>query len=536
MSKSIFILLFAITFQFELLAQGFQVRNIYIETKKVFEPDDKDWFFASDFLNFFHHTTRKYVIEDELLFKPNSITDEDYIYETERNLRKRSLFSSINIELDSIGFNSYDVYVTTKDRWSLYPSIPFGTGGGEYKYGLKLEEYNFLGTGTYLKGELLYRSENNIGLSSQFYLDKKRFLRTPFNLELNLYSSKIKTNQQLNFSKPYFNLDTKYSYGIYLNNSFGQTYLYNQVEENKIVDYSSQDFKLFFSRSWYRFDKIFFNAAIELNNSEIKSHNLRRAFDNSGKLLIMFSSLSQKFYPVNKVNYYHTEDIPIGGYGSATLGKIFPIADKDGDNSYYVAGQGEISYYDGHIYLFGQLTGSSSFIKSKGRYTYQEFLGLGFYRITENLLLTARIYQQTTWNWDAFRQLLLDNDRGLRGYDLNKLWGDNRIINNIELRYFPNLPLFVFNFSGVLFADIGTVWNQEQKITETQFYSSVGAGLRLHFTKSSDGGQTIRIDFAYNLYEKKFGGIIISTKQLFSAFGEHTYKIPKVFGNDFDVE
>ncbi len=246
----LFIFLNTIIFIETIYSQGFQVRNIYIERKRVFEPDDKDWFFASDFLNFFHHTTRQYVIEDELLFKENEITSEDYIYETERNLRKRGLFSKVSIEFDSLGYNRYDVYVITKDRWSLYPSIPFGTGGGEYKYGLKAEEFNFLGTGTYSKGEALYRSENNIGLSGQFYIEKKRFLRTPFTFEFKLDASKIRTVQSLNFFKPYWNLDTKYSYGFFANNTFGATYLYNQNNEEKFIDFNLTDLKFYFSRDW----------------------------------------------------------------------------------------------------------------------------------------------------------------------------------------------------------------------------------------------------------------------------------------------
>jgi len=74
-------------------SQGIQIRNIYIDNKRVFEPEDKDWFFGSEFLNFFHHTTQLYVIEDELLFDQNSVTDEEYIYETERSLRNSGFFA-----------------------------------------------------------------------------------------------------------------------------------------------------------------------------------------------------------------------------------------------------------------------------------------------------------------------------------------------------------------------------------------------------------------------------------------------------------
>jgi len=517
-------------------SQGIQIRNIYIDNKRVFEPEDKDWFFGSEFLNFFHHTTQLYVIEDELLFDQNSVTDEEYIYETERSLRNSGFFAYSKIELDSLGYDNYDAYIVTKDRWSLYPSIPFGTGGGEYKYGAKLEEFNFIGTGTSIKLEALNRTENDIGWQGEFSISNRRLFRSPFFAQLALIANKIKTQQQLDIYKPYYNLDTRYSYGAFIKNDFGSNFIYRFDSTFNLVPFEEQSLKMYFSRAWFRNDRIFANLSIELNNVNRGEENLKFAYDNSGKILLMFSSLSQKFYPVSKINYYHTEDMAIGGYGSATLGKIFPMGSKDGNNSYYVGGQGEISYFDGRLYLFGQLTGASSFKSSQGQFTYQEFLGLSFLRFSNSLLLAARIDQQTVWNWNSYRQLLLDNDRGLRGYNLNQINGDNRIISNIELRYFPDWTVWVLKLSGVLFADLGTVWDQDQKLFKSRLYSSIGAGIRLHFTKSANPKQTLRIDFAYNTSEKKFGGIIITTQQLFSAFGNHEYKIPAVFGTTNDLE
>ncbi|HRP03136.1 MAG TPA: hypothetical protein PLE30_10865 [Candidatus Kapabacteria bacterium] len=525
-----------IALSLNLFAQDLQIRNIYIDNQRVFEPEDKDWFFASEFLNYFHSTTRKYVIEDELLFKPNTISDEDYIYETERNLRLTELFTNVKVELDSLGYDNYDAYIITKDRWSLYPSIPFGVGGGEYIYGAKLDEFNLLGTGTYLKIEALHRSEHNIGWQGEIELRNRRLFRSPFLFDFVLTANKFKTTQNLSLYKPYINLDTRYSYGIIGLNGFGSNFIFKPDSSMDIVTYNEQNIKAFVSKSWFRNDRIFANFAVEVNNVERGREDLRLAFDNSGKILMMFSSVSQKYYPITNINYYHTEDMPIGGYGSATLGKIFPIANKDGDNLYYVGAQGEISYFKNNLYLFGQLTGASGFRHSQGQYTYQEFLGLGFLSFSKSLVLVARFNQQTAWNWTAYRQLLLDNERGLRGYDLNRLSGDNRIVSNLELRYFPDIPVWVINLSGVVFADLGAVWNQDEKIYNTQFYSSVGAGIRFHFTKSANPSQTIRIDFAYNAFDKKFGGIVISTKQLFSAFGNHDYKMPTVFGNTIDLE
>ncbi|MBX3044537.1 MAG: hypothetical protein KF896_12550 [Ignavibacteriae bacterium] len=516
-------------------AKEIRVGKVILDKKKVFEKNDKDWFFAAPLLNALHATTKDFIIMDEVLFRSGDFIDEDYFLETERNLRKTNLFTYAYIELDSVGDNTYDTYIVTKDRWSFYPSLLFGTGGGVTNYGGRLQEFNLLGTGTAVTAEALYRGENNIGWQGIGIIEKQRLFRTELTLFASLLSNEYRTNQYIELYKPFRTLDTEYSYGFTGLNSFGEDFIFQGRDSFILAPFEEQVGRFYFSKSWRKQDRIFATGMIEYHQVDRPMENTRQVFDNSGKFLLMFSSVSQDFYISEKVNYYHVEDMVVGGYGSATLGKIFSIGSR-GEDRYYVGAQGEVSYYNGRSYLYGMMTGASAFSQSVATYTYQEFLGLGFTKIADGLVLAARFRQQTAWNWRAFRQLVLDNDFGLRGYDANIFSGENRIISNVELRYFPDLPVWIVNLSGVAFWDIGAVWNQDNEIWETPFYNAAGLGLRIHFNKSSSPSHTMRIDFAYNFHDGKFGGIILSTKQLFSAFGNHDYKLPQIFGSGIDLE
>jgi hypothetical protein len=46
----------------------------------------------------------------------------------------------------------------------------------------------------------------------------------------------------------------------------------------------------------------------------------------------------------------------------------------------------------------------------------------------------------------------------------------------------------------------------------------------------------MRIVFAFYFADGSFGGIILSTKQLFSAFGSHDFRLPQIFGSGIDLE
>ncbi len=510
--------------------------NIIIENGNVFDSTESNALYVKDVMNALHTITKPYVIEDELLFSKDDDLTEQKILETERNLRQTGLFTEVRIELDSTGFDYYDVYVITKDRWSLTPSILYGTGGGISEYGGRLSEKNILGTGNRVEFEGLYRNENDIRWQGFASLEMPRVFRSDFSLLASLQANRFRTDQNINFIDPYRNTQDLLSYGMMLQNSFGSDFLYlNNLDTAILLPFQERIGRAYFSRAINRDNRLFFTGLVEYNQTDRGIPQSRRAFDNSGKVLIQFSSLSQKFIPVERVNLFRTEDLVVGGYGRVVLGKIFPI-ESGGDNLLYLGGQGEQSYYDGTNYLFGQLTAGSAFKGATASYTYQEFLGLGLHRLSDDITLAGSFRQQTAWRWGALRQLILDNDFGLRGYNANRFTGDNRLLANAEIRYFTGLDLWLFDFELAGFYDIGSVWDQSVKITDAQFYSSVGLGLRFHSRKTSGEHSIFRVDFAYNMYDGKFGGIIFTTNQLFSPIKDHIYKLPQLFGIEFDAQ
>ena len=184
--------------------------------------------------------------------------------------------------------------------------------------------------------------------------------------------------------------------------------------------------------------------------------------------------------------------------------------------------------------MFGRLGGGSGIRPGRARYTAVESHVLTHYRITPRLTLAAQLRQHTVWNWDAFHQLILDNDAGLRGYRANMLTGDNRIVTNTELRWMTDWRLWILGFSGVLFHDAGTVWDQGDDLRSVRVHHSIGTGIRIHNLKASGEDTTFRFDVAYNVDERRFSGLLFSVRQLFSAFGSHSFRPPVPFGATID--
>jgi outer membrane protein assembly factor BamA len=538
------IYLFVFLFTSQLFCGTARIEKIIVNRINVFDSAKFKWEFVEKIANALHITTQEYLVIDELMFKIDDDINEDILYETERNLRNTGLFSNVDIQYKIEDDFNATVYVTTQDKWTTMPSLLVGFGGENKTYGGRFEETNLIGTGTLLSVEGLYRTENDIQWQGQFALQNTRLFRSDYGLYTQLFSNKYQTRQKIELSTKFRTTESKYCYGLSLYNAYGSQFLYKQIPtielENNIMPYKERDMQLWFARAWKNIDRVFVTFYLDLQYADRFKDEFRRAFDNMGSFLVAFSSNAEDFVPLTKINNYQIEDVPVGGFGTAILGRVFPIGSNGGeDPMFYVAAMGERSFLsdDNSLYLFGQLSAGSGFSQAIGRYTYQEFQGLGFYKVYKDLLLTSRIRQQAVWNWgSAFRQLVLDNENGLRGYRLNELAGENRLITNVEFRYFPNIPFWIFNLGVNAFWDAGTVWKRSVALTNTQWHNAAGIGIRVYNEKVKGPNGLFRIDFVYNFDERKLAEIVFTTDQFFSAFGLHSFRLPSLFGSGIDTD
>jgi len=511
------------------------IRDIVLDQRDVFDRRHNDWFFAGDILNAFHTMTKPYLIEDELLFEEGDDLDTVDLLETERNLRRTGLFSAVRVYTEPVGADSVDVVVYCQDRFSLRPAILFGTGGGITNIGGKVDEINVAGTGTKILVQGLYRTENDIGWEGLVQLYQRRLFRTELSLNASLMANQYRTDQTLGITRPFRTLSTPVAYSISGTNAFGRDFAYVN-KQPILLPFHQRSLNTWISQAYGDRDRLFMTGSVSADWVQRTIPSSRQAFDNTARLLVAFSSIRQNFQRSVFLNGYETEDLQTGAWGTAVMGRVFSMG-NGGESMWYIGGQAEQSAYVAKdVYLFGRVGAGSRFGDRRAKYTYLEVMGLGHLRISPHVVIAARLRSQTAWNWSAFRQLVLDNDAGLRGYAANQLAGDNRLIGNAEFRWFPDWKVWILGLSGALFYDGGTVWNQGTGLNGTRFHHAVGFGIRFHNLKASGEDATFRFDFAYNLDERRFTGIIFTTDQLFSAFGQHQFKVPDVFGRDIDVE
>ena len=76
-------------------------------------------------------------------------------------------------------------------------------------------------------------------------------------------------------------------------------------------------------------------------------------------------------------------------------------------------------------------------------------------------------------------QFTLGEDSGLRGYDVRFFTGDRRLRINLEDRIFPEIDILSVRLGAVVFFDAGLAWYHDDSISSSDFFRSVGFGLRI---------------------------------------------------------
>jgi hypothetical protein len=124
--------------------EGKTVEGVDVVTLEVIEERDP----VPRFLNWFHATTRPYIVEREMLLRPGARYTQVTVDESVRNLRKSTQLSLVlAIPIQGHAPGTVRILVITKDVWSLRLNSRINaSSAGLEQLTLQPSEINFLGT------------------------------------------------------------------------------------------------------------------------------------------------------------------------------------------------------------------------------------------------------------------------------------------------------------------------------------------------------------------------------------------------------
>ena len=482
-----------------------RVGNVQVRTKDVFDvenPTEDSTVYR--WANALHIQTRASVIENALLFKPGDRVSVAVIEETERLLSGTRYLYHVQIRPVAYHDGVVDIEVLTQDTWSLVPGVSVARSGGTNSSGIRLREYNFLGTGTTLG----FTHTSDVDRSSdQLLLSNERIFGTRTAANLSLARNSDGYRDAASVVRPFYSLDARWAAGAAAVKDSRIEAVYNAG--NVVSQYRHRQEVAEAGAGWSRgrvdgWVQRYSVGVSLLDNTYADEPGLVAppALNQDERFIgpfVRYELIEDRYAKVTNRDMIGTpEFFNLGlavkmqlGWASTSLGSsqdtLLYAASVDrgfepSPNDTLLAGAAVAGRYAGGR-IGKQLFGV------QGKYYREQGKGWLFYAAAAGDILTHP---------DVLDMLLLGGDNGLRGYPLRYQAGDKRVLVTLEERVYSDLFIWnLFRVGAAAFVDVGRAWGGNNvNVGNPGWLSDAGVGLRISSVRISTK-DVLHIDLAF---------------------------------------
>jgi len=493
----------------------YRLGEITVVRQNVFEEED-NW--LERLANRYNRRTRDSVVRSVLPVAGGAEVNRRRLEEAERILRRKVYLYDARVIPRRLCGDELDVYVVTRDVWTLTPRLTLARSGGENTLGLGLSDSNVLGSG---KGILVnYQKDEDRRGYTVAYTDPN-VADSRWAMNLMVVDNDDGERIQGSVRYPFFSLDTRRAFVLSGDDFTRDEGLYFLGE--KRWEFSAQTRHLRVAGGW--------SGGLEgryVNRWLVGYGFEEQRFELPDSLLQAFPALEQpdrEFgYPfvaferfeddheksMNLDHVQRTEDVSLGRRYYAELGLSSSAAGGAGKHLI-----GRFSVSDAAwlapqhlVSVQGRLNGYYDLDEQRG----ENVVAAGgvSYRFEQAEAWSLLLQGSATLAHNATldRQLLLGGSDGLRGYPNRYQIGDRRFLLTVEERYYSDLyPWRLFRLGAAAFVDVGRAWYQdeapawvpdERRADHFDVLSNAGVGLRLESTRTR-GDLVLHLDVAFPL-------------------------------------
>jgi hypothetical protein len=488
-------------------SNGSVIHDVIIRPGSIFDlenPKENGLFYR--LANKLHITTKSEVIEQQVLFSPGDEFSLRLVEETERLLRANRYIQNVQVTPLVDDDCNVDIAVDTADTWTLMPKLSFSRAGGSNRSAIGIRDMNVLGRGVLV--EAMFESDVDRD-STVLKIVDRNVGNSWHRLRLDLQKNSDGYTRSIDFSKPFYALDTTDAYGFsYLDNERVDS-VYDLGQITGEYQHKARQYEVF--RGWSRGledgHATRFTAGVAYDEHRFSD------FDEYGSGGVMPED-RQLFYPFVAMEWledaYETtrntnqisreEDFYLGTRIAARLGYASNHLGSD-RGSWLVKTSMESGMGDLDAQSLFVSWGLNSRIERGAVHDFGLEADARYYnRQSDKRLLFASIGGFYGKNLDADHHVYLGGDSGLRGYPLRYQAGDTKLLVTLEQRYYTDwYPFRLFRVGAAVFFDAGRTWGETPFDSTNQgWLRDVGVGLRLGSTRSGLGN-VVHIDLAYPL-------------------------------------
>jgi len=497
------------------------VRNIDIVRYNVFDEElNQRYGFVFKIANKLHVLTKDKVIRQELLLQPGDTLSQDDLAQSLRNIRALAFIGDADAEIVNAAPDSVDLVITTEDLWTTTAGLASEGGGGLYNFTAYADEKNIAGLGIGVETEATVTSDDNNGYSLALYYD--RFLGTRNGVNVSYKDYKFEDDLYLLVYRPYYAVDTRFSYSIKIDQQRSIPRMFYQGEEiyryKRDYDYLGVSGGLAFGQ-FTRFQPSLQYIYSGYDYGEYSGYPDIITLPDDEK----FSGpgFGLKLYTHRFINGRFLDEFgtieDLTEHATISISTVWSGPTFGGDYEAALVALSTGFFWRPYNDFYTGFSNTHSCYYTGG-YSRERIVNstgvIAYFKPTEYQLLALRSTAQLAYRQRPNYQLVLGGDNGLRGYPDRYFTGTKLSLTNFEYRLYTPIEILTVGLGAAAFCDIGYVWDDDQRVRLADLKSDVGLGLRLGLTKSSTS-RTVRLDLARALNENNWY-ISFGTENIFS--------------------
>jgi len=409
------------------------------------------------------------------------------IDETERLLRSaRYLY---DVQIRSLAFHDgvVDIDVLTRDTWSLLPALGATRAGGANSSGIRLREYNLLGTGTTLG---IGHSTNVDRSSNELLISNERAFGTWTALRFSLARNSDGRRDAVSIVRPFHALDSRWAAGITASKDSRIDAVYNAG--NVVSEYRHRQNKAEVFGGWSQ-GRVEgwvqrYSIGVSLLDDAFAPEPGRTApaaLPTDEKLVgpfLRYEIIEEHYEKLQNRNMIGSPEFFALGFAS-TLQVGWATTGLGSSHNALVY---EASVSRGSEPAPAHTLLASASISGQyrdGQVRKQRFGVQGQYHLPQSKrwLLYVSASGDMLTRPDVLETLRLGGDNGLRGYPLRYQGGDKRVLFALEERVFTDRYVWrLFRVGGAAFVDAGRAWGGPHvNAANPGWLADAGFGLRI---------------------------------------------------------
>lgn len=459
------------------------------------------------FANGIQIKTKDWVVRNDLLFKTGETVDPILFADTEKNLWERQTFKDVKIFLIPVDGtdNLVDVMIMVQDKWSW--SLNFSVQFNKVTGGITFQNFMGLPQSIAVGAALNYRKDNFYSVYAIYKYDNIR--RSHIDVKIAGDYSPLNKGGSLRISRDFFSANTKWAGHIKTSLYRESANVPNQFSSSIPTNtfYNTQDVWLATSIKMpslknARYDLVRMILSARMKRMDYLTRPYLRSADGTQTFIARTYFLGSlgfanwDYYVDHSVYYLgQAEYFNKGLNGALILGFDY---DEELSKRFYSGVQLD---YGKFIPKFGYLNSRLGYGGFTKKDSYQQIL----FKISEkfysapiklgNRFVMRQIISADVnlgFNRPIGRELVVNNQNGLRGVFVNYIRGTRSYVFNFETVVYPTFKILGFSSCAFMFADIAVVQGVGSATTLSQAY---GAGVRLRNLKFGIG--YFELSFAY---------------------------------------